>query len=156
MCLGQPGDLIAAKTELKIAQRLRLDQQKLEDLERKIRNSVTNAVTITGNNSHANTNGHLLNGLPSISNRKQLNVANQTKFAILVGLSKVLNPIQSPHSTEHQPSTSIVKTEMPSPSHFNGNDTHIEVKKEKVDTDDNDGENDDESSLSRLIAYLIE
>ncbi|CAF0881545.1 unnamed protein product [Rotaria sordida] len=164
--LGQPGDLIAAKTELKITQRLRLDQHKLEDLERKLRNSVTNALAITGNNSHTNINGHSLNGLTSVNNRKQLTPANQTKFSILIATPKINNLNGLLNSIEKQISSEKIKNEITSPSHMGDNDKkHLEIKKEKIDNDDtdnnnnnnnNDDDDDDDSLLSHLISYLVE
>ncbi|CAF3025939.1 unnamed protein product [Rotaria sp. Silwood2] len=155
--LGQPGDLIAAKTELKITQRLRLDQHKLEDLERKLRNSVTNALAITGNNSLTNINGQSLNGLPSSNSRKQLTLANQTKFAILIASPKTYNLTELLNSIEQQISSGKVKNEMTSPSHSNEIDKkQLEIKKEKLHNDNDNTDNDDDLLLSCLISYLIE
>ena len=57
-------------TELKITQRHHLDQQKMEDMEKKIRTSVSNAST------RGNTNGQ--------SSSANESLANQTNFAVLI------------------------------------------------------------------------
>ncbi|CAF3447001.1 unnamed protein product [Rotaria sp. Silwood1] len=153
--LGQPGDLIAAKTELKITQRLRLDQQKLEDLERKLRSSVTNALAITENSTRKNINGHSSNSSTLINNRKQLTLANQTKFAILIATPKINTSNESLNSIEQQMSSGKIKNEITSPSHSDEYDKrNLEIKKEQMNNDDTD--NEDDLSLSCLISYLIE
>ncbi|CAF3898498.1 unnamed protein product [Rotaria magnacalcarata] len=159
--LGQPGDLIAAKTELKITQRLRLTQQKLDELDRAIRSSVTYALTIAGHNVHANTNGHSSsNGLTLGGSRKQLTVANQTKFAILIASPKIHQFDEPSNKIEQKLSSATIKSEIASPSHTDGLEKSIEVKKEKIDNndddDDNNSDNEDGALLSRLIVYLLE
>ncbi|CAF3628194.1 unnamed protein product [Rotaria socialis] len=157
--LGQPGDLIAAKTELKITQRLRLTQQKLDELDRAIRNSVTHALTITGNNVHANTNSHSSsNGLTLGGSRKQLTVANQTKFSILIASPKIHQSDESSNKIEQKLPSATIKSEIASPSHADGLEKSIQVKKEKIDNndDDNNSDNEDGTLLSRLIVYLLE
>ncbi|CAF0826624.1 unnamed protein product [Adineta steineri] len=136
LLLGQPGDLVAAKTELKITQRLRLEQNKLDDLEKQLRTNVTNALSINGNNSNVNTN----------SSRKQLIIANQTKFSILIATPKIHNLNKPPNPTKDQ-----VKNEQTSPSRINENDEHIKIKEETTNDD-----NEEEILLSRLISYLAE
>ena len=66
--LGSPGDQKSKSTELKVTQRLRLDQHKLEELEKKIR---TNVGSIS---SKSNGNGQTSNS----------SLANQTNFAVLI------------------------------------------------------------------------
>ena len=139
--LGQPGDLVAAKTELKITQRLRLDQHKLDDLERNLRASVTTAMS--------NLNGHLSASSISLPGRKPPTAANQTKFVILISSPKTLS---SSRSTRE-----LIKSEAATPPHGllpNGNDTTVEFKKEKIDNHDDNSDEEDETSLSRLISYL--
>jgi hypothetical protein len=133
--LGQPGDLVAAKTELKITQRLRLDPYKLEDLERKLRTNVANALAMSGNNSHTNSNGSI-----SINNRKQMMI-NQTKFALLLASPKIqtINGTSKPIQQ--------IKNEISSPNGIE------KIKKETINEESSD---EDEPLLSRLISYLIE
>jgi len=140
LLLGQPGDLIAAKTELKITQRLRLDQHKLEDLERKLRTSVIHALSI--------------NGLTSANNRKPLIVSKQTKFAVLIASPKIYSANGSSNSIKHVTSNGKIKNENNSPYLSNETDEYLEVKKEKKDNDETDDE--DELSISCLISYLSE
>jgi hypothetical protein len=130
--LGQPGDLVAAKTGLKITQRLRLDQQRLEDLERKLRTNVTNALAMPGNNSQMNSNGSI-----SSNNRKSKNIPNQAKFALLLASAKV----QMPNGTS--------KPAQPIKSEVSSQDEIEEIKQENIDEED-------EPILSRLISYLNE
>ncbi len=134
--LGQPGDLVAAKTELKITQRLRLDQYKLDDLERKLHMNVTNALAMFGNNSQMNFNGSISN-----SNRKQMTIHNQTRFALLLALPK----IQMTNGTSK--SIQPIKNEISSPKGIE------EIKKENIDEE---SIQEDEPTLSRLISYLNE
>ncbi|CAF0968495.1 unnamed protein product, partial [Adineta steineri] len=89
-----------------------------------------------GNNSNVNTN----------SSRKQLIIANQTKFSILIATPKIHNLNKPPNPTKDQ-----VKNEQTSPSRINENDEHIKIKEETT-TDDNE----EEILLSRLISYLAE
>lgn len=120
--LGQPGDLVAAKTELRITQRLRLDQHKLDDLERNLRSNVISA----------------LNMSQMTSNRTATGPAQLTKFVILIGSpSKQVREDLSPK---------IVKTEASTPP-----SASMIIKEELIEKD----AEDDESSLSRLISYLI-
>jgi hypothetical protein len=120
--LGQPSN---NKTELKVTQRLRLDQHKLDDLEKKLRTSVTNALSNTNLNGQSTPTG----------GRKQTNPVNQTKFAIL---------ITSPKTSQRK---SNGKANSPNhPLSSDENDDRSQAKK--------DAEADDESSLSRLISYL--
>ena len=137
--LGQPGDLVAAKTELRITQRLRLDPQQVEDLERKLRTNTTNALAMFGNNSHTNTNS-LLN----IVNRKQMTASNQSKFALLIASPKI--PTATGSANSNQP----VKNERTSP-HLSTEQP--EVKKEIIDEETDE---EDDTLLSRLISYLTE
>ena len=153
---GQPGDLIAAKTELKITQRLRLDQHKLEDLERKLRTSVTNALTITGNPPQINVNGSLSNGSTSASSRKQLSAANQTKFAILIATPKIQNSKELTNPTKQGIPNGGIKNEISSPHPSNENGELLQVKKERTEADGDNSDDDDETLLSRLISYLAE
>jgi hypothetical protein len=119
---GQPSN---NKTELKVTQRLRLDQHKLDDLEKKLRTSVTNALSNTNLNGQSTPTG----------GRKQTNPVNQTKFAIL---------ITSPKTSQRK---SNGKANSPNhPLSSDENDDRSQAKK--------DAEADDESSLSRLISYL--
>jgi RNA-binding protein 15 len=136
LLLGQPGDLVAAKTELKITQRLRLDQYKLDDLERKLHMNVTNALAMFGNNSQMNFNGSISN-----SNRKQMTIHNQTRFALLLALPK----IQMTNGTSK--SIQPIKNEISSPNGIE------EIKKENIDEE---SVQEDEPALSRLISYLNE
>lgn len=139
--LGQPGDLVAAKTELKITQRLRLDQHKLDDLERNLRANVTTAMS--------NLNGHLSASSISLPGRKPLTAANQTKFVILISSPKTL--------PSGRPTRELIKSEAATPPHGllpNGDDATVEFKKEKIDNHDDNSDEEDETSLSRLISYL--
>lgn len=138
VCLGQPGDLVAAKTELRITQRLRLEPQRLEDLERKLRSNVVNAFITSENHSQS---------LIGTSNRRQIPICHHSKFALLLATPKL-------HTTsDKSQSIQAIKREMSSPAFSNGNGEHIEVKREKLDEETDD---EDESLLSRLIYYLIE
>ena len=125
--LGQPGDLVAAKTELKITQRLRLDQQKLDDLERKLRTSVQNGIDLIESSAHST-------GLIS---RKQTTIINQIKFSLLIAVPKI-----------HSNSKPTIKTESSSPT------AHVEIKQEQIELEPE--HNDNDNQLSRLISYLIE
>lgn len=127
---GQTDD---KKAELKVTQRLRLDQHKLEDLEKKLRTSVTNAL------SNNNTNGQS----SPVNDRKQTNPALQTKFSILITTPKTRNSNENTSSQRK----SNGRTNSPShPSSSDENDDRAQSKK--------NNEDDDESSLSRLISYL--
>ena len=106
--LGQPGDLVAASTALKITQRLRLDAHKLEDLERKLRTSVVTALEMSGNKSQSN----------------QVTIANQTKFALLLASPKT--PTTNGTTKPNQP----IKTESSSP------DGIEEIKQETIEEED--------------------
>jgi hypothetical protein len=145
--IGQPGDLIAAKTELKITQRLRLDQYKLEDLERKLRTSVTNALVMNNNIPHINANGPV-----PIGPRKSFTAANQTKFVILISSPKI--HIETSGSVVQQTSNEKVKNEVTTPPRTNEDEDHLELKKEPVEDNAENSDEEDESSLSRLISYL--
>jgi len=86
--LGQGGDRTKNKTELKVTQRLRLDQHKLDELEKKLRTSVTNV------SSKTNINGQ--------STSNNISLANQTNFAVLITSPKVRSQngkINSPNHT---------------------------------------------------------
>lgn len=133
--VGQPGDLVAAKTELRITQRLRLEPQKLEDLERKLRSNVINAYITTENLTHT---------VVGNSNRRQISICNQSKFALLLATPKLRSIQTNSHST------GSIKTEIPFPHLSNGNG---QVKQEKLDDETDD---EDEPLLSRLISYLME
>jgi RNA-binding protein 15 len=129
--LAQSGD-IDKKAELKVTQRLRLDQHKLDDLEKKLRTSVTNA--------SSNTN---VNGQSSPNNtRKQTNPANQTKFAILITSPKTRSLNDNPTQRKSNGRTN-------SPTHPLSSDENEDRTQSKKNIDD-----EDESSLSRLISYL--
>ena len=138
--LGQPGDLVAAKTELKITQRLRLDQHKLGDLERKFYTNVENALITAAQLPYAQ---------PLLTVRSQLTAPNHTKFAILIASAKAhvaldsLNP-----ATQPSPSNGTLKNEAATPPRGVAPNDNIPFKKERIDHDD------DEASLSRLIQYL--
>jgi hypothetical protein len=119
---GQPSN---NKTELKVTQRLRLDQHKLDDLEKKLRTSVTNALSNTNLNGQSTPTG----------GRKQTNPVNQTKFAIL---------ITSPKTSQRKSNGKAN-----SPNHPLSSDENDDRSQAKTDA-----EADDESSLSRLISYL--
>jgi hypothetical protein len=148
--LGQPGDLVAAKTELKITQRLRLDQHKLDDLERNIRVNVANAISHIGHSNLLNgqtSNGSILNNM-----RKQTSASNLMKFVVLIASPKE-------RSNDELDTTENVKNEAATPprqASSNGNESGLILKTEQFDpiAEDNDDDTD-ESSLSRLIAYLI-
>jgi hypothetical protein len=84
---GGGGDRTKNKTELKVTQRLRLDQHKLDDLEKKLRTNVTNI------SSKTNINGQ------SISNN--ISLANQTKFAVLITSPKVRSQNGKINSPNH-------------------------------------------------------
>jgi hypothetical protein len=116
--LGEGGDRTKHKTELKVTQRLRLDQHKLDDLEKKLRTSVTDV------SSKTNINGQ------SVSNNG--NLANQTKFAVLITSPKIRNLNEKSNGKTNSPNHPLSSDE-----------------NEKKDVED-----DDESSLSRLISYL--
>ncbi|CAF2987630.1 unnamed protein product [Rotaria sp. Silwood2] len=133
--LGQSGDYADKKTELKVTQRLRLDQHKLEDLEKKLRTGVTNVL------SNTNINGQST----SPNDRKQTNPANQTKFAIMITSPRPRSPNENSNaSAQRKPNG---RTNSPNhPSSSDENDDRAQIKR---NTDD-----DDESSLSRLISYL--
>jgi RNA-binding protein 15 len=109
--LRQSGDRKTTKTELKVTQRLRLDQHKLDDLEKKLRTSVTTVSSKTNLNGQSTSTG---------------NLANQTKFAVLITSPKTHN--------------------------LNGNPLSEDENDDR--TKKGAGEDDDESSLSRLISYL--
>lgn len=144
---------------MRITQRLRLGPQKLDELERTVRNSVQYALTITGNNPNANMNGHSSNSLASNNSRKQISVSNQTKFSILIASSKMCNQNNALNSNEQTLPSAKIKHEMASPSHLDGNnENHVEVKKEKLDENEhnNDDSEDEDSPLSQLISYLLE
>lgn len=129
--LGQPGDLVAAKTELRITQRLRLDQHKLEDLERNLRTNVTNASTI---------NEISTNGSSSTFDPYQNSAANRTKFVVLIASpSKQRREELSPKPVKNEAATPPSSTMI--------------VKQELIEPTSRD--EDDESSLSHLISYLI-
>ncbi|CAF1355702.1 unnamed protein product [Rotaria magnacalcarata] len=131
--LGQPGDHKDKKTELKVTQRLRLDQHKFEELDGKLCENVADAL------SKANVNGQ---SSPS-NDRKQVNPANRTRFAILITSSKTQN------SNENSQRKSNGRANSPThPSSSDETDDRSQLKK-PIDDDD-----DDESSLSRLISYL--
>ncbi len=151
--LGQPGDLVAAKTELKITQRLRLEQHKLEDLERKLRTNVTNALAITGNNLHTNINSHSSNGLTLLNNRKKLLIPNQTKFSILIASPKIYSSNGITNSIKQPTMNKRVKNERAS---LDEDDEGLKMKKETMDDEEDDSNDEDESLLSRLISYLAE
>lgn len=125
ICLGQSDN---NKTELKVTQRLRLDQHKLDELEKKLRTSVSSAL------SNSNVNGQ------SSGTRKQANAANQTKFALLITSPKAISLSQR---------KSNGKTN--SPNHPLSSDENDERSQSKKDQNDDE---DDESSLSRFISYL--
>ncbi|CAF0777633.1 unnamed protein product [Didymodactylos carnosus] len=76
--LGQPGDLVAAKTELKVTQRLRLDPTKLDDLESKLR---SNSFGSSKNNKNVNGTTSTRKTSPSTAN-----------FAILVSSPRKKTP----------------------------------------------------------------
>ena len=138
--LGQPGDLVAAKTELKITQRLRLDQHKLGDLEQKFYTSVENALTIAG---------QLSNGQPLLTVRSQFTAPNHTKFAVLIASPKTHVALDSLHPVTQPSSTNgTLKNEAATPPRGIAPNDNIPLKKERIDQDD------DEASLSRLIQYL--
>jgi len=113
---------------------------------------VTNALAITG----TNLNGHLSNGLTSISNRKQLTISNQTKFALLIASPKIYSSNESLNSTKQQTSNGKVKNEITSPYSSNENDEGLEVKQEKINDAGEETDDEDEVLLSRLISYLSE
>ena len=147
--LGQPGDLVAAKTGLKITQRLRLDQHKLDDLERNLRSSVTTAISTTSHQSQSNLNGQLSASSILPIGRKQLAAAHQTKFVVLIS-----SPATLPADRATKES---IKNEAETPPHrstSNDTDTLMEFKREKIDNHDDNSEEEDETSLSRLISYL--
>ncbi|CAF1112933.1 unnamed protein product [Adineta steineri] len=131
--LGQLGNQTDKKKELKVTQRLRLDQHKLDDLEKKLRTSVTNAL------SNTNSNGQST----SSSSRKQRNPADQTNFAVLITSPKAnlsnTNPSKQRKSNGKGGSPN-------QPSSSDENDDRLQAKKNM--------EEDDDSSLSRLISYL--
>ena len=112
--LRHGGDQKHRKTELKVSQRLRLDQRKLEDLEKKLRTSVSNVSSKTNANGQSTSTASL---------------ANQTNFAVLITSPKILSANGKSNS----------------PNHSDENDDRTHIKDE-----------DDESSLSRLISYLAE
>jgi RNA-binding protein 15 len=113
--LGQRGDQKTKPTELKVTQRLRLDQHKLEDLEKKLRNNISSI------SSKSHINGQSSN----------TSLANQTKFAVLI-----TSPITR-GSNEYQRKS-------------NGKTNSSDENDDRLQTKDDD----DESSLSRLISYL--
>ena len=119
--------------ELKVTQRLRLDQHRLDELEKKLRNSVTNAL------SNENINGQQS---PVNADRTPYDPANQTKFAILVTSSKVQKNI---NISKQRKSNGRAN----SPNHPSSSDENDDRSQAKKNADD-----DDESSLSCLISYL--
>ena len=78
--LGQPGDHTSDRTELKVTQRLGLDRHKLDDLEKKLRASVTS------------------------SNSRKTTAASQMKFAVLITSPTTITPNEDEHpsSTERK------------------------------------------------------
>ncbi|CAF1190539.1 unnamed protein product [Rotaria sordida] len=134
--LGQSGDYTDKKTELKVTQRLRLDQHKLDDLEKKLRTSVTDAL------SNTNINGQSI----SPNDRKQsTNPANQTKFAIMITSPKIHHTNEITNISTQRKSNGRTN----SPNHPSSSDENDDRLQTKRNIDD-----DDESSLSRLISYL--
>lgn len=128
--LGQSNDHTDKKTELKVTQRLRLVQHKFEELEEKLRKSVTNALSnVNGQSSPAN-------------DRKPTNAANQAKFAILVTSPKARNANESSQRKSNGRANS--------PNHPLSSDENDERSQSKKNTED-----EDDDSLSRLISYLV-
>lgn len=109
--LGEGGDRMKTRKELKVTQRLRLDQHKLDDLEKKLRTYVANVSSKTN-----------VNGQSSSSNR----LADQTKFAVFLTSPKNCHTNGKSNSPNHP---------------------LLADENEKKDEED-------ESSLSRLISYL--
>ncbi len=119
--LGQGGDQKSKPTELKVTQRLRLDQHKLDDLEKKLR---TNVASVS---SKSNVN----------SQSSNISLANQTKFAVFI-----TSPITGSSNEQQRKSNGKVNSSN-HPLSSDENDDRSQIK-----------EDDDESSLSRLISYL--
>jgi len=131
LLLGQSSNHKDTKTELKVTQRLRLDQHKLDDLEKKVRTSVTNALSNTNVNGQSTPTG----------GRKEKNPANQTNFAVLITSPKTT------YSNASKQRKSNGKGNSPNqPVSSDENDDRLPTKKNVDD--------DDDSSLSRLISYL--
>ena len=78
--VGQPGDHTSDRTELKVTQRLRLDQHKLDDLERKLRDSVSS----------------------SSSSSRKTTTPSHMKFALLITSPKTVNPNDGSHASSTQ------------------------------------------------------
>jgi hypothetical protein len=125
--IGRSGDHVETKTELKVTQRLRLDPHKLEDLENKLRTSVTNV------NGQSTSN----------SSRKQKSAANQTNFALFITSPKARN---SNDNSKAQRKSNGKANSPTHPTSSDENDDRSQLKKDAAD--------EDESSLSRLISYL--
>lgn len=113
--LRQVGDQKHRKNELKVTQRLHLDQNKLDDLEKKLRTSVANV------SSKTNVNGQ---------SSSTTSLANQTNFAVLITSPKTPSSNGKSNSPNH-------------PLSSDENEDRFQTK-----------DDDDESSLSRLISYL--
>ena len=158
--VGQPGDLVAAKTELRITQRLRLDQNKFDDLERKLRGNVTAALTVAPNSSNSSTNGYPSADATSISARKQMLIPNQTKFSILLASPKIFNADEGSTSAKEPNANGRVKSEKASPPRSAASEERVKVKEEVVEPPNDEAKNgsddEDEPMLSRLISYLDE
>ncbi|UJR37082.1 hypothetical protein I4U23_029786 [Adineta vaga] len=158
LLLGQPGDLVAAKTELRITQRLRLEQHRSDDLEKKLRANVIAALSTVGNDSNSNSTNHLSNDLTTISSRKQQILPNQTKFSILIATPKIHNPNEITKPDQEDTTNGHIKNESasppPPPPPSDTNDEHIKIKEETIDK--TAAADEDEAILSRLISYLVE
>ncbi|CAF1589469.1 unnamed protein product, partial [Adineta ricciae] len=152
--LGQPGDLVAAKTELRIMQRLRLEQHKLEDLEKKLRANVTAALTTASNNTNSNATNQTPNDSTSLASRKQSTLPNQTRFSILIATPKIYTQDTTAKPRLEHDTNGHIKHEKASPSHLpsNGNDEPVRIKEETIEKTTDE----DEPLLSRLISYLAE
>ncbi|CAF0909369.1 unnamed protein product [Adineta ricciae] len=129
--LSQSSSYTDDKKALNVTQRLRLDPLKFDDLEKKIRTSVSNSISSA-------------NGQSSSSSRKQ---SSQITFAILVTspTAHLIN-VNSGTSKQRRPNG-----RGRSPNHASSSDENDERSQSKRNTD---GRVDDESSLSHLITYL--
>ncbi|UJR09104.1 hypothetical protein I4U23_013351 [Adineta vaga] len=132
--LGQSNNQTDNKTELKVTQRLRLDENRFNEVEKKIRTKVNNALS--------NANGQS----SSSSSRKQTNPANQTNFAILITSPTAHMINMNSNSLKQRKSNGKGR----SPNHPSSSDEIDDRSQLKRDM----ANDDDDSSVSHLISYL--
>ena len=135
-------------------QRLRLEQHKLEDLEKKLRANVTAALTVADNNTNSNAINQTPNDSTSLASRKQSTLPNQTRFSILIATPKIYAQDTTAKSLPDDDTNGYIKREKASPPHLpsDGNDEPVKIKEETIEKTTDE----DEPLLSRLISYLTE